>query len=75
MRRFIFRLFIQSTSLLLPINITLLAWYRQQAFISYSIPFLPLPAKTLCLPVAMAGFKRSDEGPYDAPLAIRRRLE
>ena len=48
--------------------------YRQQISISYRTSFLLLPAKTLGLSVAMAGVKRSDEGPSNAPPAIHRRL-
>jgi len=51
-----------------------LALHRQQTSISYSTSFLPPSVKTLGLPVAMAGIKRSDEGPSDAPPAIRCRL-
>ena len=48
--------------------------YRQQASISHNTSFLPPSAKTLDFPVAMAGIKRSDEGPSIAPPAIRRHL-
>ena len=52
-----------------------LALHRQQVSISYSIFFLLLSAKTLGLPVAMAGSKRTDEGPSDIPPAISRHVE
>ena len=51
-----------------------LALHRQQVSISYSTFFLP-SAKNLGLLVAMAGSKRPDEGPSNAPPAIRHRVE
>ena len=49
--------------------------YRQQVSISYRASFLLSPGKTPGLPIAMAGSKRPDEGPSNAPPVICRRVE
>ena len=77
MRRFIFYLFTQSTPFIWLINNTL--WFnigsKSSASTALSSLFPSSSQKTLIFLVAMAGNKRSGEGPSNDPPSIRHRHE